>query len=120
MAKKIALLYALADGALGIDDEHLEAGIALVDWSWSVLERDVRGWGASEEVQLERIIEETLQRRGPMKKWRLQGACKRSRWPQTMFHRVTDSMLKNETLVRIHTDEGELIALVDQVDGSGR
>ena len=100
IARKVALLYAVADGALEVDAEHLRAGIDLVDWSWSILRHEVGGWGAGDEVQLERRVEAVLRQHGPMKKWRLQASCKRASWPQSLFHRVVDSMVRNGALQR--------------------
>src|SRR5581483_11275809 len=34
LARKLALIYAVIDSAEAIDDPHLEAAIALVEWMW--------------------------------------------------------------------------------------
>src|SRR5690606_8180550 len=100
MARKLALIYAVADGEYEVDEIHLRAAIDLLDWSWIHLKRAIKGWGSGDEVKLENRITDVLRARAPMKKWVLQGQCKRSSWPQSLFKRVIESMIANGVVVR--------------------
>lgn len=115
LARKLALIYAAAAGKDAIDEPHLRAAIDLLDWSWKHLRRAIVGWGAGDEVKLENRIVDVLRAKGPLKKWRLQGQCKRATWPQSLFKRVIESMLANGAVVR---DADDVIWLREQVEAA--
>lgn len=96
--RKLALIYAVSNGAKEISLSHLEAGIAFVEWSWEHVKQMVGEWGTPMFSAIENKIENVLKANGPMKRRELQNACRSRRWSSVEFGRVFDAMLSNETL----------------------
>jgi hypothetical protein len=95
---KLALIYAISEGAQTISLRHIEPAIALVDWMWGNVRRLMADWGVTPGAQLENRIIDVLERRGPMRRRDLQRACSNRKWTGSDFAKALDSMLKNGTV----------------------
>ena len=93
MALKLALIYAVLDRAPAIDREHLETGVAIVEWSWANIKPMLPSWGGSIDNKIQAKIIETLTKRGSMTRRDLQRYAK-GRRPLTDYHKVFEIMLK--------------------------
>jgi hypothetical protein len=96
--QKVALIFALSDGADWIQDRHLEPAIALIDWMWLVVRELMKGWGIGIDQQIELTIERTLNRIGPVSRRELQQRTKNRRWSGRDFAAVFRAMAENGTL----------------------
>lgn len=105
---KLALIYAVTDGAQAVQLVHLETAIALVDWMWVGVKRLMREWGVTRDVQIENRIIDTLERKGPMKRRALQQLCSNRKWSAREFVAAFEAMVKNGTIV---TDQAGLVGL---------
>jgi len=95
--RKAALTYAIADGAWEINDQHLEAAIALIEWCWSHTVELMKSWGATPWNELELKIERTLAN-GPLRRRDLQHATRGRRWGSREFAQVVRAMIENGTI----------------------
>jgi hypothetical protein len=95
LIQKLALIYAVCDEAKTIQLDHLEAGIAVVEWMWRQLERLIPHWGRTIDGQIEERIRGFLQREGPLRRRQLQMWCGSRKWSGTEFARVLEAMVKN-------------------------
>lgn len=95
---KIALIYAVSDGAPRVTLAHLNAAITLVDWMWSQVRQLMREWGVTRDVQLEHRIFDALDRKGPMFRRDLQRMVGGRKWSAREFATAFESMLKNGTV----------------------
>ncbi|MGI8403949.1 MAG: DUF3987 domain-containing protein, partial [Thermomicrobiales bacterium] len=93
--RKLALIYAASAGAKEISLDHLESGIAFVEWSWIHTRQMMQTWGVPTFNQLEARIEQVLKKTGSIKRRDLQGHCKSRKWGAVEFARVLDVMVKN-------------------------
>lgn len=99
LIRKIALIYAIGDGATHIRVSDLERGTAFVEWSWAHVQRMLGTWGRSIEGQIESKIIMALERKGPMKRRELQMATNSRKWSGSDFAKAFDNMVKNQLLV---------------------
>lgn len=95
---KIALIYAVTDGAREIGRRHIEPAIALIDWMWSQVRRLMREWGVTKDIKLENRIFTTLEQRGALTRRDLQRRVGGRQWSAREFAMSVDSMLKNGTI----------------------
>lgn len=98
LAQKIALIFAITDGAKAIEAVHLEAAIALVDWMWEQVQRLLAQWGIGIDSQIENRILDVLSHTGPLKKRDLQRKCSNRKWSAADFDRVFRAMQNNQTI----------------------
>lgn len=114
IALKVALIYAVAEGADVVTADHLRAAIALVEWSWENVRSYMSVWGVSVTHRLERRILDVLEQTGPITRRALQQKCTSRRWTAYEFGRSVTAMLANGTLgvagnvIGIADDEGEV------------
>jgi putative DNA primase/helicase len=99
---KVALLYAATDGARHISLEHLQAAIAVVEWSWGYVRRELSQWGQEQEAKIADKIEAVLRRKGAIHKRLLQQALGQRLGPGT-FIRVLEALIKGG---RVNLDAG--------------
>lgn len=57
---KVALIYAISDGAREITDDHLSSAIALVEWAFENVSTQARRWGWDAEAKIASQIREAL------------------------------------------------------------
>lgn len=95
---KIALIFAVTDRADAIEWRHIEAAIALVEWSWGMVQKMMQAWGARDERYLEDRIVSVLQNRGPMTRRQLQMRCGSRKWTGKDFALAMEWMRKNDTI----------------------
>ena len=93
---KIATVYAVSDGARYLERAHLEAAIALVEWSWENIRNLMRLWGVSVTHKLEARIIHVLTRRGPMSRRALQQHCTSRSWTAGDFGKALDGLIRND------------------------
>lgn len=97
--RKIALLYAIGDGAMKeIQLDHLNAAIAFVEWCWLHTKEMLKGWGVAPMNAIEVKIESALRQYGPMKRRVLQSRSKGRKWGATDFAKVLEAMVRNGTI----------------------
>lgn len=70
-ATKIALLFAVLDGAASIDAEHVAAATDFANYQRDVQRAIFTAFGESDRAALERRVVETIRRRGPLPTWGL-------------------------------------------------
>lgn len=98
--RKIALLYAIGDGAMReIQLEHFDAAIAFVEWCWLHTKEMLKEWGVSPMNAIEVRVEKVLRDNGPMKRRDLQRKCNSKKWSATDFAKVLEAMVRNGTVV---------------------
>jgi hypothetical protein len=95
---KAATAYAITDGERYMDVHHLEAAIALVEWSWENVRRLMRLWGVSVAHKLEDRILTVLRQRGNLTKRELQQQCSSRLWTRVEFAKVVDSLHRAEVI----------------------
>lgn len=110
MVLKIALIYAMTDGAKAITFEHLSHAIAFMNWEWECVKQLVKGWATSNDNRLAERILAVLRSTGPIKRRDLQRKTSDPRWTPNDFARLIRSMTENGTLGT--NDEG-LIGIKD-------
>lgn len=110
LVKKVALVYAVLDRAQAIERQHLDAGIELVDWCWSHTRRLLPTFGEAMDAKIARLILETLKRRGPTQRRKVQQLVGRSSGPG-VFGRVVRDMVANGDIVE--TADKALILVPD-------
>lgn len=98
MVLKIALIYALTDGAKTITFDHLEHAIAFIDWEWACVKRLIAGWATSNDNRLADRILQVLKATGPIKRRILQKKTSDPKWSPNDFARLVRSMAENGTL----------------------
>lgn len=96
--RKVALVYAAADGDFKITVDHLEAAIAFIEWCWGNTRDLMRSWGVGVWVQIENRIEVVLKEHGAMARKDLAYYCRHRKWSAREFTQVLDSMIKNGTV----------------------
>jgi len=96
LIRKIALIYAIGDGATNIRVQDLERGTAFVEWSWAHVQRMLGTWGRSIEGQIESRIVAALERKGAMKRRELQISTSSRKWSGSDFTKAFDNMVKNQ------------------------
>lgn len=114
LMRKVALIYAVTDGAAAVEDRHLAAAMALVDWMWVHVRAMLREWGVGLDSQIERRVEDALTKFGPMKRWRLTARCSNRKWSAKDIAAVVRAMAENHQLV---TDAQGMVALRSQQEG---
>jgi hypothetical protein len=110
LAQKIALIYAVSDGAAGIGDKHMEAALSLVDWSWGHVKTMLRQWGIGIDSKIEQRILTVLRQQGAIQRRHLQMKCANRKWSARDFAGVLRAMVENGTVL---TDPTGLVALAD-------
>ena len=95
IAQKLALIYAVSEGAQAIHDKHLEPAIALVEWMWGVVRELMKGWGVGLELQIELAIQRCLAREQPLHRSTLQKRTKNRKWSGRDFSNVFEAMVRN-------------------------
>lgn len=95
IAQKLALIYAISEGAKSISDRHLEPAIALVDWMWGIVKEMMKGWGVGIDLQIELAVQRCLERQQPLHRSALQKRTKNRKWSGRDFSAVFDAMIKN-------------------------
>lgn len=104
---KVALIYAISDGAPAINDGHLQPAIDFIGWMWGEVKAVMRSWGASLDIQLEERIREVLAG-GPLSRRVLQQKVGGRRWSARDFAATIDAMARNRTIV---VDSAGMVAL---------
>lgn len=99
LALKIALIYAVTDGAKEIEVHHLDPAIAFVEWMWRNLLVLMRSWGVSNWTQISNRIEDVLLERGPLKRHPLSRLCANRKWNIRDFSIVLDALVKTESVL---------------------
>jgi len=95
IAQKLALIYAISEGAKTIGDRHLEPAISLVDWMWVIVKEMMKGWGVGIDLQIELAVQRCLERQQPLHRSTLQKRTKNRKWSGRDFSAVFDAMVKN-------------------------
>ena len=108
LIQKIALIHAVGDKADAISVEHLDAGIATVEWMWRNLVRLIPGWGRSPEGRIEERVKELLLRNGAMKKRDVQQRCRQA--DAATFNKVVKSMVENGV---VEVDDRLILRIAD-------
>lgn len=93
LIQKIALTFAVSEGAQAIHVRHLEPAMAVIDWSWAGVSQWLNDWGATEDAKLAQRIRDILGRRGALHKRQLQQAIGRRLGPG-VFVKTLDAMLR--------------------------
>ena len=93
LVQKVALIYAVSEGAQLISTKHLEPAIELIDWSWSAVSAWLNDWGATEDAKIAQRIRDILSRRGALHKRQLQQAIGRRLGPG-VFMKTLDAMVR--------------------------
>src|SRR5690606_13507957 len=99
MVQKLALIYAMLDGALPIELRHLEPALLAIEWMWRHLQPLVSTWGRGIDAQIEQRILTVLRERGPMKRRDLQAFCRSRRWATPEFTKILTSLMQNDVVV---------------------
>jgi hypothetical protein len=92
MIFKLALINAVGDGERSIRLPHVEAAVAFVEWMWSNVQRHMRDWGVTRDVQIENRIRTVLERRGVLSRRALQQQCRNRKWSSREFNQAFDAM----------------------------
>lgn len=98
LVMKTALLNAVLDRADAVGLGHLNAAMALVDWAWGHTRKLLPTWGEAPDARIERLILETLHRKGPMSRRNVQRAMGHRTGPG-VFGRVVKAMIENGEIV---------------------
>lgn len=98
LIRKVALLYAITDGAKAINDTHLHCAIAFIEWMWGEVKAVLRAWGASMDVQLEVRITQVLAG-GPLPRRTLQQRVGGRKWSARDFAMTLEAMSRNQTVL---------------------
>lgn len=109
--KKIALVYAVLERSPAVDLNHLEAGIVMVNWSWAHTKALLPTFGEQTDAKISRLIVETLERRGPTHRRKMQQLIGRSSGPG-VFGRVVKAMVENGDIVE--TPDRQLVLVPDE------
>ncbi|MFT4038350.1 MAG: DUF3987 domain-containing protein [Thermomicrobiales bacterium] len=97
MALKIALIYAMSDGATAIEFEHLSRAITFIDWMWSCVRPLSGTWAAPKEEKLyERMMKLLTQK--PLYRKDIWPKVKRRDCTYNDFSRLIDNMVRQGTL----------------------
>jgi hypothetical protein len=99
LIQKIALIYAVTEGAEAIGLRHIEPAMELVSWMWTQVKEMLKTWGVQTDTQVLQRIHQVLAKKGEMKRWQLQAACSNRRWTSADFTRALDNAIKNGTVV---------------------
>lgn len=106
---KIALIYAVLNGDQLITQDHLEKGIAVIEWMWAHVIRMVPSWGSTTHGRLEAKFLQTLEERGPMKRRDLTRSCSnRRKWSSMDMKQVLEALMSNGV---IHIDSTGMVGL---------
>lgn len=97
LIRKIALIYAISDGASEIDDRHLQPAIEFIAWMWGEVKAVMRSWGASMDIKLEERIREVLSG-GAMSRRDLQRRIGGNKFSARDFAITLEAMAKNRTV----------------------
>ncbi len=97
LIRKIALIYAISDGAPEIDDRHMQPAIEFISWMWGEVKAVMRSWGASLDIKLEERIREVLGG-GPMSRRDLQRRIGGNKFSARDFAITLEAMAKNRTV----------------------
>lgn len=89
---RIALIFAVSDGAPFIEEHHLSAAIAIVEWQFANVKAQARRWGWNDEAKLGIAIQDALFC-GPLSGSQLSEAVG-ERWGPTTVQRTLDAMIK--------------------------
>ncbi len=114
IALKIALIFAVTDGAKEIEVKHLDPAIAFIEWMWRNLMVLMRSWGVSNWTQISNRIEDVLCKQGPMKRHPLSRYCANRKWNIRDFAIVLDALIKTESIV---VDTGGVLAWANSGTG---
>lgn len=110
LMRKVALIYAVTDSADAIEDRHLAAAMALIEWMWKHVKAMLREWGIGIESQIEVRVVNALRKHGALPKRRIQMVTASRRWSAKDFAMVLRAMLENGQVI---ADPTGLIALPD-------
>jgi len=110
--QKIALIFAISDGARAIEPWHLAPAIAFVDWCWGITRQMLKGWAIGVDTQIELAITRALQRHGPMHRRNLQMRTNNRKWSGRDFAAVFRGMTEN----RLVSVSAEGIVSLDRID----
>ena len=96
---KIAMNYAVQNGDQMITQQHLEQGIAVVEWMWGHVARMVPGWGSTTLGRLEGRVIRVLTERGTVSKRTLVSNCSNPRhWTTRDINDVIDALVRAGTI----------------------
>jgi hypothetical protein len=98
LIQKIALIYAVSEGAKEISVRHVTPALALVEWMWGNVRQLLREWGIGIYSQIERRILTVLEQHGAMKRRLVQMRCGNRKWSARDFAAVFEAMVKNGTI----------------------
>ncbi len=96
---KVALIFAVVDGARAVRQRHMEPAMRLLDWEWDAVRVLMREWGKGTFSIIESRIRAVLQKYGPTNRRVLQGRCRDRRWSAVEFAQVFKAMKENRTVV---------------------
>ncbi len=96
---KLALIHAVGDGERSIKLPHIEAAIVFIEWMWSNVERHMRDWGVTKDVQIENRIRAVIERKGIVRRRALQMSCGSRKWSSRDFNMAFDAMKASGELV---------------------
>lgn len=93
LVQKVALIYAVSEGAPLISVRHLEPAIALIDWSWLAVSAWLNDWGSNDDAKLAKRLRDILTKKGALHKRQLQKAIGYRTGPG-MFMKTLDAMMR--------------------------
>lgn len=96
-ALKVALLYAVSEGAAVVWPEHLQAALDLVEWQWACVRSMLPQWGATVTRRIQSRIERALSER-PMTRWEVMRAVDDPDWDLEQASKVFDLLHRNDML----------------------
>lgn len=96
---KVALQFAVVDGAREVRARHMEPAMRLMEWQWDAVRLLMREWGKGTFSIIEGRIRAVLLKYGAMKRWQVQARCKDRRWSSVEFSQVFKSMKENRVVV---------------------
>ena len=95
LIRKIALIYAVCDGAEQIGDEHLAAAMAMIDWMWKHVRVMLGTWGTDIFNMIEEHIVNKIREKGPMDRRLLWHRTKNTRrYNIEQWTKTFDAMVK--------------------------
>jgi hypothetical protein len=99
LIQKTALLYAVTDAATEIEDKHLAAAIALIEWMWSVVQILMPTWGSTADRKIEERILRILHRNPVSTRREIQQYTRSRKWGARDFAAVFRAMQENGTIL---------------------
>src|SRR5690349_23316180 len=114
LIRKLALIYAVCDGADEVTDSNLESAMALVDWMWGHLCKMIKTWGADPSLVIEERIISVLKKFGAQKRRDLLNRSKRQKIKTAVWNETFKAMRESGTL---YVDPAGLIHLAETIEG---